>query len=106
MNAGEFNRRVTLGVMSDGIDPETGRDTGSVFKPSVTVWARIRYVRGKEYFRAAAVHAERTVTFTIRYRPDVTTKTVIEYDGVRYDVRAINDQAEKHEILILQCEER
>lgn len=106
MNAGEFNRQIVLGAMTDGIDPETGRDCGSVFVPEATVWARIRYVRGDEYFRAAAVHAERTVTFTIRWRPGVTTKTVISYNGDCYDVRAINDQSEKHEILILQCEER
>ena len=103
-NAGQLNRRVTIGIMMDGINPETGRDEGCIFVPHYTVWASVKHVRGSEMFQAAAVHAERTVTFTIRYREDLTEKNIIKYGDTLYNIRAINDPSERHDIQIITAE--
>ena len=103
-NAGQLNRRVTIGIMTDGINSETGRDEGCTFVPLCTVWAGVKHVRGSEMFQAAAVHAEQTVTFTIRYREGLTEKNIIEYSGTLYNIRAINDPSERHDIQVITAE--
>lgn len=104
INAGQLNRRITIGIITDGINPDTGRDEGRTFAPIRTVWANVKHVRGSEYFQAAAVSAERTVTFTIRYQPDLTEKHAILYSDVIYNIKAINDASEGHKIQVITGE--
>lgn len=104
-NAGQLNRRIIIGTMTDGFNEDSGRDEGdSTFEPLRTVWANVKHVRGSEIFQAAAVNAERTVTFTIRYQNDLTEDHVIKYDNVIYNIRAINDPSEGHDIQIITAE--
>lgn len=104
-NAGQFNRRIVIGIIPDGFDEESGRDEGSTdFEPIRTVWANVKHVRGSEMFQAAAVNAERTVTFTIRYQRDLTEKHFIKYNNAIYNIRAINDPSEGHDIQIITAE--
>lgn len=104
-DAGKLNRRIIIGVMPDGFSEDTGRDEGeNAFIPSCTVWANVKHVRGSEFFAAAAVQAEQTVTFTIRYRSEITTDNVIKYGDTLYNIRAINDPSEGHDIQIITAE--
>ena len=53
------------------------------------VWAeRVRFTEGERHFAGADFPAT-TVIFRIRYRTDVTEKTVLLYDGWEYDVERI-----------------
>lgn len=104
-DAGKLNKRITIGVMSDGFNEETRRhDRDDTFVPVATVWAAVKHVRGSEYFAAAAVNAEQTVTFTIRYRAELNTDHVIKYGDTLYNIRAINDPSEGHDIQIITAE--
>ena len=104
-NAGQLNRRIKIILYSEGFNDDTGRDEGErTIKEKCTVWANVKHVRGSEYFEAAAVNAEQTVTFIIRYRADLTTDHVIEYKGVEYNIKAINDPSEGHSIQIITAE--
>ena len=104
INAGQLNRRVEICELTDGINPETGCDEGQKYVPVCTVWANVKHVRGSEYFTAAAVNAERTVTFTIRYKKNLTEDHYIKYGGTYYNIRAINDASESHDIQIITAE--
>lgn len=104
-DAGKLNKRIIIGVMPDGFSEDTGRDEGSnAFIPQRTVWANVKHVRGSEFFEAAAVNAEQTVTFTIRYRAELTSDHYIKYKDVVYNIRAINDPSEGHDIQIITAE--
>lgn len=46
INAGQLNRRVEICELTDGINPETGRDEGQKYVPVCTVWANVKHVRG------------------------------------------------------------
>ena len=96
INAGQLNRRVEICELTDGINPETGRDEGQKYVPVCTVWANVKHVRGSEYFTAAAVNAERTVTFTIRYKKILTEDHYIKYGGTYYNIRAIRIRIARH----------
>lgn len=87
MRAGGLDRRVTLREPSAGTDT-IGQPT-ETWADAATVWAEVREIKGREYFEAAQVQAERTVTFRIRYRSDVTEKWRIVWNGTEYDIRAL-----------------
>ncbi|MGN0106930.1 MAG: phage head closure protein [Hominilimicola sp.] len=106
INPGKFNKQIEIGIVTDGIKPETGRDEGRSFEPIRTVWAGVSHVKSTERFQAAAVGAEKTVTFTFRYQPDlvITEDNSIKYNGLIYDIKSVSDPLEAHETLIVTGE--
>ncbi|NFL36787.1 phage head closure protein [Clostridium botulinum] len=56
-----------------------------------TVWAAISNLYGKEYFEAAAVQAEKTVKFTIRFTKDIDESMRIMFQGKQYNITSIDN---------------
>jgi SPP1 family predicted phage head-tail adaptor len=65
MEIGALRQRITLERLSTFVN-ESGFETES-WEEVGTVWAAVTNLHGREYFAAAAVQAENTVKFTIRY---------------------------------------
>ncbi|WP_296969169.1 phage head closure protein [Tepidanaerobacter sp. EBM-38] len=89
MNPGELNKRITLQrpiitINERGFEEETWEDVK-------TVWAKVTNLHGREYYAAAAVQAENTVKFTIRYLEGVDTTMRILFQGKHYDITAIDN---------------
>lgn len=106
INPGKFNRQIEIGEPPDNFNEDTGRDEGRDFKYIRTVWAGVSHVKTSERFQAAAIGADKTVTFTIRYQPDlvITEDNVIRYNGLIYDIKSVSDPLEAHETLIITGE--
>jgi SPP1 family predicted phage head-tail adaptor len=51
-----------------------------------TVWAAVSNLHGREYFAAAAIQAEKTVKFIIRYLENLDTSMGILFQGRRYNI--------------------
>ncbi|WP_431188446.1 phage head closure protein [Caloranaerobacter azorensis] len=56
-----------------------------------TVWARVSNLYGKEYFAAAAVQAENTIKFLIRYTDGIDTDMRILFKGKQYNITSIDN---------------
>ncbi|MHC6181073.1 phage head closure protein [Clostridium sp. JNZ X4-2] len=56
-----------------------------------TVWASISNLMGREYFEAAAVQAEKTVKFTIRYLHGITDDMRILFEDKQYNITFIDN---------------
>ncbi|TCP32183.1 SPP1 family predicted phage head-tail adaptor [Scopulibacillus darangshiensis] len=69
MNPGKLKYRVAFRTQA-GTDPVTRLPTEGG-ETVYTCWSAMEAVSGKEYFAAAAVQAENTVKFTIRYKKDL-----------------------------------
>lgn len=85
MKAGKLDRRVTLQTLtvtrdSYGAAIESWTDLD-------TVWAEVIPLKGREYFTAAQIVAEKMLKFRIRYRTDLTETMRIVYAGQTYDVQ-------------------
>lgn len=106
INPGRLNKKIIIGINGDNFSEDTGRDEGRGFAPIRTVFASISHVRTSERFQAAAIGAEKTVTFTIRYQPDliITEDNVIKYNNCIYDIKSVSDPLEAHEMLIITAE--
>jgi len=54
------------------------------------VWAYFRQLSGSEVFAAQAVQVTEEVLFIINYRTDITTRHVIRFRDVNYDITRID----------------
>lgn len=89
MKAEELKHRITLQVFTtvvneNGFEVETWID----FK---TLWSAVTNLHGREYFAAAAVKAENTVKFTIRYTECIDESMRILFKGKQYNISSIDN---------------
>ena len=86
---GDLRHRITFQkhtttINENGFEVETWEDVK-------TVWAAASNLHGREYFAAAAVQAENTVKFTIRYLPNLDTTMRISFRDKTYNITAIDN---------------
>lgn len=89
LEIGSLKHRVTIqklvmNVNENGFEVEAWQD----YK---TVWASVSNLTGREYYEAAAVQAEETVKFTIRYLSSLTTDMRILFQGKQYNITSIDN---------------
>lgn len=89
MKAEELKHRITLQLFTtvvneNGFEVETWVD----FK---TLWAAVTNLHGREYFAAAAVKAENTVKFTIRYTEGIDESMRILFKGKEYNISSVDN---------------
>ena len=101
IKAGDLRKRIRL--MAPTEDRDTDRRRGVVYSQAAEVPADVKDVSGKEFYTAHAVHAEDVVTYTIRYRTDITTAWRVEYRGEMYDILEVNHLGYMGDYLRLKC---
>ena len=103
--AGTLTKRVTLQTLSREQDSVSG-EMRSAVKGLGSVWASIEPVSGGETRRGAKVQANVTHVVRIRHRRDVTPECLVEYQGRRLAVVAVQVPREYTEEMVLQCVEQ
>lgn len=89
MEIGELRHRITLQKFSI-----TTNENGFEVEDWVeikTVWAAVTNLMGKEFFEAAAVQAEKTVKFTIRYIGGIDESMRIMFKDKIYNITFIDN---------------
>lgn len=56
-----------------------------------TVWASVSNLSWREYYQAAAIQAEKTVKFLIRYIEGIDTDMRILFNDKQYNITSINN---------------
>ena len=76
----------------------------------ITDWQNVKRVRagkadvsGREFYQAQAFHAEDVVTFTIRWREDVTAEWRLIHRGTAYNILEVNHLGEMQDYMRLKC---
>jgi len=101
INAGQMDQRVTLRVQGTAEDALGQRIAG--WSDVVTVWARVRPVKGREYEAAGAEQALSEFEIDIRWRAGVTTAMRARWRGRDHDVLAVTEPFAGRETLRLHC---
>ncbi|MDO3680428.1 phage head closure protein [Paenibacillus ehimensis] len=83
-----LNRRITF-QKQDGFTTNDEGISVPNWVDHATVWASRRPLRGREFFAAAAVNAENTVRYEIRYRPGITPDMRLLDSGRTYSISAV-----------------
>jgi SPP1 family predicted phage head-tail adaptor len=89
MEIGDLRHRITLQKLTTSVN-ESGFEV-ETWEDYKTVWAAASNLHGREYFAAAAVQAENTVKFIIRYLPNIDTSMRILFQGRQYNIIAIDN---------------
>ena len=101
IKAGDLRTWVTLQKPGTHVNEKGRRITG---------WQDVRRVRagradvsGREFYQAQAFHAEDVVTFTLRWRDDVTAQWRLIHRGQAYDILEVNHLGEMRDFMRLKC---
>lgn len=90
MQSGDFRHKITIQT----------RDDRENWNDYITVHARVNSVSGSEYWQAAAIQAEQTINFDVRYQEALKKLTPqmcrIVFNGNRYDIQSIDDFEFRH----------
>ncbi len=70
-------------------DPE-GFPTQVLAPIAPPLWAYFRQLSGKEVYAAMSVQATEEVLFIINYRTDITTRHIVRFRGVDYDITRVD----------------
>lgn len=89
LEIGSLKHRVTIqklvmNVNENGFEIEAWED----YK---TVWASVSNLSGKEYYQAAAVQAEESVKFIIRYIEELDASMRIKFRDKIYNIKSIDN---------------
>ena len=104
IKAGDLRTEITLmrpDSRTSGADTEKKR--GVTYTDVVTVRAGRSAVSGREFFAAHAAKAEDVVTFTIRWRDDVTDKWRARHHGITYNILEVNPLGDMRDYMRLKC---
>ncbi|MDO7487041.1 phage head closure protein [Peribacillus frigoritolerans] len=103
MNAGHFNKRITIQSNNGGVDADGYPIQGTT--NVVSVWAMVKPLSAKDYFEAKATQSERTTRFIIRYRTGIEFDMTILYGQRKFEiVSIINDNEENKTLTIIGTE--
>ncbi len=64
-----------------------------------------RDVSSREFFQAQAYNAEDVITFTIRWRSDVTSSWRVQHGAATYDIIEVNHLGYMRDYMQLKCKE-
>lgn len=103
MKIGDLRYRVTLQKYLETTDEE-GFATQN-WQDIATVWASVENLYGREYWQAAAIQAENTVKFTIRYRKDLSNDMKIKFQGKLYNIISVDNIKYKNEYIEIKAKE-
>ena len=88
IKAGDLRQLVTLQKPVSRVN-EKGRRITS-WEDVATVHAGKADVSGREFYVAQAYHAEDVVTWTLRWREDITTEWRLVHHGAQYNILEVN----------------
>ncbi|MBD9493193.1 phage head closure protein [Ensifer sp. ENS01] len=94
LNIGKLDRRITIERQTQNTKPSG--DVTKVWTPVATVWAEVLQQTASEFFTGYGEAETGTVIFRVRYRPGITTKDRVIYDGVAYGLKEIKTIGRRH----------
>lgn len=90
MNIGDLRHRITFQKLISTVN-ENGFKTED-WQDYKTIWASVSNLTGKEYYQAAAIQAEKTVKFKVRYFEDIDTSMRILFKDSKYNINSIDNR--------------
>lgn len=103
MQAGSLRKRITLQARStsqDGLGQQV-----TTWADVATVWASIEPMGGRELMLAQAIKSESTHKVQTRYLAGVNAAMRIKYGERIFNIQNVNDENERHRMLIISCSE-
>jgi len=102
ISIGDMNQRVSLFCRSIKGAAYNKASLSESYSKIADVWSKVESIgSGFQEFAGIDISQAATHIFVIRFRDDVTTETVIQFDGSNYEILNKDDPESRHEYLIL-----
>jgi len=92
---GKKNRLIAI---KRKVSTNTGGDVVTTYATVATVWAEFRPLRTGERFASDATHSVRAGNFVIYHRDGLDPTMVIEWDGVVWEIKGIEEYGYRDEL--------
>lgn len=102
--AGLLNKRVILQTRTSTVDDGGGNT--EAWADTVTLWARVSPLTGRERYAAQQVQSGISTEVEIRHRAGVVPQQRFKYGARLFYVQSVIDRDERNETLVCICEER
>ena len=83
------DKKIEILAVTHTQDPE-GYSIETLTPIAPPMWAYFRQLSGKEVYAAMSVQAVEEVQFVINWRDDITTRHIIRYNCVDYDITRVD----------------
>lgn len=100
--AGTLRQRVTF--QQEVTTPDGMGGTSSSWSNTVTVWAGVKSLRGREMVQAGRLEASTVYLITLRYRDDITEDMRILWKNKLLNIRSIANPDQKQQWLEVTAE--
>lgn len=87
MQTGKLDQVITL---KNPVTVNVGGQVEDTYTTVGNIWAEVIAQRGSEAFEAARVEAQRIIRVRVRYREDITVKSVIAWQDQEYNVTDVD----------------
>ena len=103
MNIGKLNKRLSFMKLMDVTDDmgQSKKKLGQICE----VWGSLYPVRGTEFYEIQNIQSKITHKCYIRYRADIDSNCLIEYQGKQYSIQSVIDVDLSHKMLEIMCTE-
>lgn len=102
-NPGEFNKRLTIQVLTQSADGQGGfTDSWATY---LQTWAKFEQLSQREAYYAQQMESPAQYRFTMRYRAGVTTKHRILYGSRTLNITRVDNVNEAGVLLVLLATE-
>lgn len=101
INAGDFRERVTIQTRASGVD-SLGQES-TTWSDTLTCWASVEPLRGREYFAAGEVQSAVDVRIRIRWREGIVPTMRVMWRSVPHDIVSVIETRAGMEVLELMC---
>ena len=102
VNAGQFNRRISLLMLTGGTDA-LGQPV-QTWTEIAQVWADIRHISGMEAIKADAQISTVRASIRVRYRSGLAAGMRVVHGSTAYAVRAVLPDEADRQAVDLACE--
>jgi SPP1 family predicted phage head-tail adaptor len=83
------DKKIEILAVATAKDPE-GFTVETLTPIAPPLWAYYRQLSGKEVYAAQSVQATEEVLFVVNYRDDITTRHIVRFRGVEYDITRVD----------------
>ena len=80
-------------------------EPSSKYDPYKTIWAKVEYLKGQEYFTAKAVNSETILRFIVRYRKDLDNTMAVRFNNVIYNINSVLPLTNKKDWTVIMATE-
>lgn len=99
------DKKIEILAVTHTQDPD-GFPIETITPIATPMWAYFRHLSGKEIYAAMSIQTVEEVQFVINWRDDITTRHIIRFRGVDYDITRVDTFEGYKQDLTLYCKKR